>query len=272
MILDIISFSCPLILCSLGALFSEYTGSLALFLDGLISFSGFLTFFFCVYTKSLILGTILSVFTCTLLTTGFCFIIEKMKANRFIAAIALNLLFSALVSLLSYLFFDTRGVLTNEVFSPSQSSIKIITIIISIILILCSFIFVKYSTLGLYIRITGSDSDVLISKGINPIYMRILAWSIAAFLSSFSGSFLVLKLSSFVPNISSGRGWMALATVFLGKKRISKITLCVIIFCASDYFGVNIQNYFPTIPNSILLSFPYLIVLILSLLPSNSKK
>lgn len=265
MILNILSFSCPLIICSIGALFSEYAGCLALFLDGLISFSGFLTYLFSIYTNSTITGTILSIFTCTLITALFGLLVEKLKANRFIAAIALNLLFSALVSFLSFICFKTRGILSNPAFNPNYKIVEISTLVISLILIICAFIFLKYTNLGLYIRITGSDADVLLAKGINPIYTRITAWSLAAFLSAFSGSFLVLKLASFVPNISSGRGWMALAAVFLGRKKIWKITLCVIIFCAADYFGVNIQNYFPNIPTSLLLSLPYLTALLLIL-------
>ena len=41
-----ISFSCPLLLCSMGALFSDYAGILAIFLEGLICFSAYLMFFF----------------------------------------------------------------------------------------------------------------------------------------------------------------------------------------------------------------------------------
>lgn len=266
MILNILSFSCPLILCSIGALFSEYAGCLALFLDGLISFSAFLTYLFSIYTHSPIAGTLISSLICAALTGLFGLLIEKLKANRFIAAIAMNLLFSALVSFLSFICFGTRGILTNPLFNPNYKIVEIWTLIISLILIVVSITLIKYTQLGLYIRITGTDSDVLISKGINPVYTRIVAWSLASFYSAFAGSFLVLKLSSFVPNISSGRGWMALAAVFLGRKKIWKITLCVIIFCAADYFGVNIQNYFPNIPSSLLLSLPYLTALLLILL------
>ena len=56
MILNFLSFSCPLLLASTGALFSEYTGTLALFLEGFISFSGFLTFYFTVLTGSVAAG------------------------------------------------------------------------------------------------------------------------------------------------------------------------------------------------------------------------
>lgn len=266
MLLDIVSFSCPLILGSIGALFSEFTGSLALFLDGLISFSAFLTYYFSVVTHSLIAGTILSMLACTVTTGAFCLLIEKLKANRFVAAIAMNLLFSALVSFMSYICFGTRGILASPQFSPDNFTVKIITVVITLITVILAIFFIKYTNWGLYIRITGSDSDVLISKGVNPLYTRITAWSLAALSSSLAGSFLVLKLSSFVPNISSGRGWMALAAVFLGRKKIWRITLCVIIFCATDYFGVNIQNYLPGIPSPLLLSLPYLTALLLILL------
>ena len=61
MILELLSFACPFILASSGALFSQYAGMLALFLDGLITFSGFLTFSFTVLTDNETMGTTLAV-------------------------------------------------------------------------------------------------------------------------------------------------------------------------------------------------------------------
>ena len=75
--LNLLSFSCPLLLAATGALFSEYTGCLALFMDGLITFCGFLTFAFTTVTGSVILGTILSAITASVLCLLFAFIIEK---------------------------------------------------------------------------------------------------------------------------------------------------------------------------------------------------
>ena len=46
MIFSWISFSCPLILASFGALISEYAGCLAMFMEGLISLAAFLTYTF----------------------------------------------------------------------------------------------------------------------------------------------------------------------------------------------------------------------------------
>lgn len=265
MIFQILSFSCPLLLCSMGALFSEFAGCLALFLDGLITFSAFLTYSFTLLTHSFILGSLISLSITLIIVFIFAFVIEKFKANKFIAALALNLLFSSLTTLFSSLIFKTRGVLSSEAFTFNIVTIRVYTILLSAILLTLAVLFLTFTKTGLYIRITGSDSDVLLAKGISPSVTRILSWEISSLFAAVSGSLLAMRICCFVPNISSGRGWMALAAVFVGKKKPLRTLIAVIIFCAADFFATNIQNYIPAIPSSFLISFPYLIVLILVL-------
>ena len=101
-IISLLAYSCPLILCSLGALFSEYAGCLALFLDGLVSFSAFLFYAFTLASGSPLAAALLACLAAVVLTLGFSAVVELGKANRFIAAIAMNLLFGALPSCLSW--------------------------------------------------------------------------------------------------------------------------------------------------------------------------
>ena len=268
-IIDILSGSCPLILCSIGALFSEYAGILALFIDGTVSFSAFLTYAFTIGTGSAILGTIISTVITVTVIFLFTLFIEKFKANKFIAAMALNLLFSALPSCFSSILYGTRGVLTSPDFTFNLLTVKISAIIITILLITATVIFLKKTRYGLYIRITGSDSDVLLTNGINPISTRIMSWCFAAFFSSIAGSLLTFRISSFVPNISSGRGWMALCAVFIGKKKPFKIIIAVLLFCLADFFAANIQNVLPQLPSSVYISFPYLLIFLTVLFNKN---
>lgn len=264
-IIDLLAGACPLILCSMGALFSEYAGILALFIDGTVSFSAFLTYAFTVGTGSPIAGTILAAATTIIVIFGFTILIEKFKANKFIAAMALNLLFSALPSCFSSVLYGSRGVLTDSSFTFDVNSVKFTSILLTIILITAAVLFLKKAKYGLYIRITGSDPDVLQTNGINPIHTRIIAWCVAALFSSVAGSLLTFRLSSFVPNISSGRGWMALCAVFIGKKKPLKIIIAVLIFCFGDFFAANIQNIIPQLPTSVYISFPYLLIFIIVL-------
>lgn len=273
-LLSLLAYSCPLILCSLGALFTEYAGCLALFLDGLVTFSAFLFYTFTVATGSPVLGACLACLGAAVITLIFSTIIERGGANRFIAAIAMNLLFGALSSCLSWVIFGTRGVLAgiSVTHGDAVSSVfggvtetRAAAILITTVLIALALFFLRYSRPGLYVRITGSDADVLKAKGINPGKIRTLSWTLAALYGSTAGCLLTMRLSSFVPNISSGRGWMALAAVFLGKKKPLRIVAAVIIFCLADIFSANIQNYITGIPSSLLISLPYLVSLLLIL-------
>lgn len=133
-----------------------------------------------------------------------------------------------------------------------------------IIICLASYI-LFFTQKGIYFRTTGSQSDVLIAKGINPNIYKIASWTVSGLFACQAGIIMAIQVSSFVPNISSDRGWTALACVFLGKKKIGKIILFVLIFCACQFFCVNIQNYIPNIPNAVLIALPYLVVLLLSL-------
>ncbi len=286
-LLALLSYACPLILCSLGALFSEFAGCLALFLDGLVSFSAFLFYTFTVTTGSAVFGAVLACLSAILITLGFSAVVERGGANRFIAAIAMNLLFGALTSCLSSVIFGTRGVLaatvsaansaaasvsaassanTTALFKFSANTARATAVAITAVLVAISVLFLKYSRHGLYIRIAGSDADVLKAKGVNPGHIRTLSWSLASLYGSTAGILLAMRLSSFVPNISSGRGWMALAAVFLGKKKPLRIVAAVLIFCLADIFSANIQNYFAGIPSSFLISLPYLVSLLLILI------
>ena len=49
LVINILSFSCPLLLCAMGALYSDYAGILAIFLEGLVSFSAYFMFYFTVH-------------------------------------------------------------------------------------------------------------------------------------------------------------------------------------------------------------------------------
>lgn len=272
MLISILASATPLLLCSIGALFSEFAGVLALFLEGLISFSAFLTYHFTIVTGSPVFGLLISCLICISLSMIFAVIIQFCRGHIFISAISMNLLFSSMVSLFSYKIYGTRGVLTSQLFQFDLKSIQICSFILATVLIAAGILFLIKSRHGLYIRITGSDSDVLLAKGVRPNVYKILSWGIAALYASVAGGLLTLRLSSFVPNIASGRGWMALAAVFLGRKNPLRIVICVLIFCLADGFAANIQNLISVIPSSVIISLPYIVSLLLISFSSDCKK
>lgn len=257
----------PLLLASTGALVSEYSGAMAIFLDGLITLSAFFCFAFTLWTKSFLLGIFMAIFAGLSFTALMALLIEKLNANRFLAALALNLIYASLSTTFSSIFFGTRGVLTNQAFVFMPEKARLITNFFAYLVFLCIYLLLKHTKTGLYIRICGSDPQVLHAKGINIFKIRLYAWIIAAALGSCAGCIMSIRLSSFVPNISSGTGWTALAAVFLAKKNTAAIAGAVLAFSLTQYGANNLQNIeaFKSLPPSFLLSLPYISALLLIL-------
>lgn len=263
-----LSLSAPLLLVSTGALISEYSGCMALFLDGIINLSAFLCFAGTVLFHSVIAGIAFSLFSCMLFISIAALLVEKLHANRFLASLALNLLATALASLLSSILFHTRGVLTDSEYTFHAGATRLITTYIAFAISIAGFLMLRFTRIGLHIRIAGNDAQVLRAKGINVFLVRLYAWILATAFASLSGCILSLRLSSFVPNIASGMGWTSLVVVFLGKKKTAAIITAVLIFALAQYGANNIQNItlFKSITPALLLSLPYLCALLLILL------
>lgn len=271
-ILEILILSTPLLLISVGALFSELCGILAVFCDGIVNLSGFLFFLFTYLTNNIYLGIIISIsITCLFIFFISC-LTEKLKANPFLIGLSINLFSTGLIQILSQNIFNTQGVLIlQEIFSTHlQIATRFHGTIFAYIITFLVFIFLKYTKQGICFRITGTSKQLLIEQGQNPIIYKIVSWQIATIFSCIAGIILVLRISSFVPNISSGRGWLALAVVLAGQKKILGIVIAILVFSSFEFLANIFQGSIGTIPPSIMITLPYIIAIIaFIILPSN---
>ena len=272
-VIFILASAMPLIIVSLGALYSEYAGRMVFFLDGLITLSAFICYTVAVKTQSFALAVVACTVIPSLFVFTVSFIIEKFKFNSFIASLSQNIFLLSVVTAFSAVIFKTRGVLTSELINISQNVFRFCSILSGIIIISASYFFLHRTKKGLYLRITGSDSEVLENAKVNPAHYRILSWVLAGLTGSVTGVLLLLRLSSFVPNISSGIGWTSLAIVFLGKKDDVKVVGMALLFSIAQYLANNIQNVecFKNVPSAFLLALPYLICLLMLVLIPHRK-
>ena len=76
-----------------------------------------------------------------------------------------------------------------------------------------------------------------------------------------AGALLTLKMGAFVPNITSGRGWIALVAIYLGNKTPMGIVIASFVFG----FAESLSNYAQgaiNIPADFILAFPYVITVL----------
>lgn len=271
---QIAALSIPLLLTSFGALISEYAGRTAVFAEGAVNLGAFLCFALTVKTTSAAAGIILSVSICTVVFYALAHFVEKTGANPFIISLAVNLISGGIISLLSLIMFGTRGILISNEFLFDAKSARFWTTLAGFFLCALTFALLYATKQGLYVRIAADDKDFLEERGISTFRIRNFSWGAAAFFASGAGAVLALRLNSFVPNISSGTGWLSLAAVFLGRKNAGKVSAAVFIFSTSQFVSANLQNWtrFSSVPPSVLQALPYLVALACILLQSGRQK
>jgi simple sugar transport system permease protein len=71
-----------------------------------------------------------------------------------------------------------------------------------------------------------------------------------------AGSYLSLNLSAYVPNISSGRGWIALVAIYLGGRKAKGILGACFVFALAESFSNFAQGVF-RMPSDFILAIPY---------------
>ena len=127
-------------------------------------------------------------------------------------------------------------------------------------LVICSLAIYKMP-FGYRLRACDKNSSALISIGIKPVVYQIYSFLICGFFCGIAGSFLSLNLGVFVPDMSAGRGWIALAVIFLGLKKPIGILSACFIFALTLAFSNYAQGFW-SIPSGFILAFPYICTLI----------
>lgn len=267
-------FSLALLLpLSFAALISEYAGVLAVFLEGLVNLSSFLFFFF-----SFVFGNLYVAFAFTFLCSGIfvfacSFCVAKLKLNPFIAGLGINLVISGVISLVSESVFGTKSLVTEVVTGTSIFTSSVIKswqtglFFWIFVVLLCLVLFLKFTKAGRILKVSGREKDVLFSCGIKQENFWIFSWVAASVLASFSGILCTLKFAAFVPNVCAGRGWIALALVFIGKKSSFGVILATIFYAMLEYAINNVSvifgGIFANINSTVLLAVPYFVILVM---------
>jgi simple sugar transport system permease protein len=266
----------PILFAATGGLFTELAGTLNIALEGQLLLGAFTAVTVTHFSGSVAAGILSGVLAAMLLAALTAFAALNLKANVFIAALAANLLVPGLTVLLSYRLFSTRGtVVFNDLPKLKILSIDIpekIPIAGELLMnhsfyVYCSWIllFIAWAALyktpfGFHLRSCGLHSRALTSLGINSSRYRFAAFLISGFYCGIGGSMLTINLGAFVPNISAGRGWIALVVIFLGNRRPPGLFAAALLFGLAESFSNYAQGIF-NVPADFILAIPYVFTL-----------
>lgn len=273
MIYSTIEFSIPLILLTIAALISERSGLLNLGLEGLTLFSAFCSLLFLDISGSIPVAIIAGILSSIALNMIYALSAINLKSNPWVSGLALNLLGPALAASISQMMYNSKGIirpleipkLSNFFFG--HSIFAPITICLIIIII---FVF-EYSPYGLVVKSCSLSPTLLKQKKRS---VKTILWSIQIFtgaITGLAGAFLSTRLSSFVPNISAGRGWIALALLYLSNRDSRYILPSALIFAFTQVVIYSIPNLSAG-SSEITMGIPYFLALLLFIITSLIRK
>jgi ABC-type uncharacterized transport system permease subunit len=266
----------PFLLAATGGLFTELAGMLNIALEGLMLIGAFFSVVFAGFTGSLFIGVLLGIASAMLVAALFGAVSLNLKANVFISGLATNLLASGLTVVLAFQIFGNKGVVRFEIaklpslYVPALARIPIlgdllnghnVLVYLSWLIVVLAAVVIYRTPFGLRIRGTGLGAPTITSLGLKPRRYQMAGILISGFTCGLAGAVLTLNLSAFVPNITSGRGWIALVAIYLGNKTPWGIVIASFIFGFAESFS-NYAQGATNIPADFILAFPYLITVL----------
>ena len=153
-----------------------------------------------------------------------------------------------------------------------SSSYKLITALIFVVLVVVFLSFFLRTRLGLSIRATGDNPDMVKSSSINPAFTTIIGLCISSSFTALSGCLLAQSQKSVNVTIGSGMVTIALASLligraFMGKGGITKRTIGVVLGATifrlvyTIALRFNLPAYMLKLVSSVIviiaISFPY---------------
>jgi len=247
----------PVLFAAAGGLFPALAGTLNIALEGMLltgAFSALAVFHF---SGSAAASVAAAIFSATALSALHAFAAFKLRANIFIAGLAVNLFSGGLCTILSGRLFNTRGVVVLS----SVPGLLNWYLIFGFLLLLISWLAVYKTPFGYRLRSCDKDSDALVSLGISPQFFRTAALLLSGAFCGIGGSFLSLNLGAYVPGMSAGKGWIALVVIFLGGRKPQGLLAAAFVFALAEAFSNRAQGFWK-IPAEFILAFPYVCTLL----------
>ena len=280
----VIAYTIPLLVTSLGGLYSERSGVVNLGLEGLMLVGSFAAAITIHLLEGLIpsgllipIGLLAAVIMGILYSLLHAFASITLKADQIISGTAINMLAAALTVYTARAILGSGHVRVNSIIRkdiPGLANIPVLgplffsqsywsTWLVLAILVFSWFLLYKTS-FGLRLRACGEHPSAVASAGVNVHKMRYFAVCASGALAGLGGAVILVTYSGEFNGSVDGLGFLALAALIFGQWKPLGI------LGATFFFGfartvANVSQVIPSlslIPPVWLKIFPYVVTLI----------
>jgi ABC-type uncharacterized transport system permease subunit len=280
-ILTVITASTPLLLAASGELVVERAGVLNLGIEGMMIMGAACGFAGAYMSGSTLIGALCGILAGAALSAVFAILTLGLAVNQVAAGLALTILGVGLSGLIGAGFVGAQIVQAPRLYLPILTDLPVIGRILfgedafvyfSIALIIAMWLFLYRTRPGLVLRAVGDNHTSAHALGYPVLRLRMLAVLFGGACAGLAGAFLSLAYTPFfIPGMTAGRGWIALALVVFASWRPGRLVAGAYLFGAVSILGLALQPLQLGVPQQLMNSSPYLATIIVLVLISRTR-
>ena len=120
-------------------------------------------------------------------------------------------------------------------------------------------LFLSRTQAGLTLRATGENPEAVFAAGGNPMRVRMLAVIACGAIAGLGGAVLSLQqVGTFTDGMTGGRGYLALASLIVGRWNPWAAAAACLVFGAAEAFELRLQSFGVPVSSYIVQMAPYL--------------
>jgi ABC-type uncharacterized transport system permease subunit len=264
--------SIPMLLAALGETFAEQAGLLNLGIEGMMLMGAFGGFYVALNSGSITAGLVCGLIAGAILGLLFALFTVTLCVDQVIVGLGITILGSGLTG---FLFRDLYGrqfptlrASLPKIPIPGLSEIPIIgpalfnqqsVVYLALVLVpLFAFILAR-TRFGLQMRAVGENPLAADAAGVHVYRIRYGAMIIAGAMAGVGGAFLsVGDLNFFVPGMTVGQGFIAIALAMLGRWEPPRVLVGAVLFGMLRSLANGLQIIGVQIQPEFILVLPYL--------------
>jgi general nucleoside transport system permease protein len=272
-------FATPLAFAAIGGIFSERAGVVNIGLEGMMLTGAFFGIWGTVWSGSWVVGLLMAMLFGGLLALIHAFFSIHLQADQIVSGFAVNFL---ALGLTGYLFSSIYpGGIEGEVSRVPQVNLDFLGSIPAIgdflegvfghlnllvwlmfVVVILAYVVLFKTPIGLRIRSVGEHPKAADTVGISVYGVRYAAVVTSGVLAALGGAFLSIGfVGGFAENMTSGRGFIALAAVIFGKWRPGWAFAACLLFGFGFALAIPLQRE-AGISENLISTLPYVLTLV----------
>jgi simple sugar transport system permease protein len=292
MLASTLRLATPLIFCALAGLFSERSGVVDIGLEGKMLFAAFAAGAVGAVSGSTTLAMLAAIGVAVALSWMHGLACVSHPGDQVVSGVAINIIAAGLTVVLGIAWFSqggqtppvTTAVRIQPLFpqaAPALASIPWVgsvlgegllshnaMVYLALLLVPFSWWLLFRTRFGLRLRAVGENPQMVDAAGVSVTRLRYTALTLNGILCGLAGSYLVLAQSaSFSPNMTAGRGFMALAALIFGRWYPVGALWACLLFGFLDAAAIRMQGVqfavIGEVPVQAIQALPYVLTVVL---------